>query len=88
MPQLISWQTNGIDTEALNRDRDQLWAEAAIIEAEGGNLVLPRELWEMAGEIQDERRQHDPWDDILIGVEGALYTAADGLTEEIGRAHV
>ena len=66
-------RTGTIDIEALRRDRDQLWAEAAEIEKQGGSLVLPRELWAEAAAIQDERRQHDPWDDILANVNGALY---------------
>ena len=50
-----------IDIEALRRDRDQLWAEAAEGEAEGKPLILPKELWGEASVAQDERRQHDPW---------------------------
>jgi hypothetical protein len=65
--------TGTIDIESLRRDRDQLWAEAAVVEARGGPLVLPKELWADAAAVQDERRQHDPWDDILANVKGALY---------------
>jgi predicted P-loop ATPase len=79
-------KTGTIDIEALRRDRDQLWAEAAIIEAEGGSLVLPQELWEMAGQIQDARRQHDPWDDILANVQGTLYRNEEGVDQEWVRA--
>jgi hypothetical protein len=63
-------RTGTIDVAALRRDRDQLWAEAAEVEAGGISLVLPRELWGKAAEAQDERRQHDPWDDILAGIPG------------------
>ena len=63
-------KTNTIDIEALRRDRDQLWAEAAEGEAEGKPLILPKELWGEASVAQDERRQHDPWDDTLAGVTG------------------
>ena len=51
-----------IDVDALRRDRDQLWAEAADVEAKGGSLMLPQDLWADATAEQDERRQHDPWD--------------------------
>jgi predicted P-loop ATPase len=81
-------KTGRIDIEALRRDRDQLWAEAAIIEAEGGSLVLPQELWEMAGEVQDERRQHDPWDDMLFSIKGELYAVADEEQEWIRASQV
>jgi Virulence-associated protein E len=70
-----------IDIEALLRDRDQLWAEAAVVEKQGGSLVLPRELWAMAAAVQDDRRQHDPWDDFLANVPGMPRPATDGSGE-------
>jgi predicted P-loop ATPase len=73
--------TGTIDIEALRRDRDQLWAEAADVEEQGGSLVLPRELWAEAAVVQDERRQHDPWDDVLANVQGITYPATDGSGE-------
>ena len=73
-------RTGTIDMEALRRDRDQLWAEAAAVEAQNDPLILPKELWTEAAEAQDERRQHDPWDDILFGIKGTVFAAAD--TEE------
>jgi hypothetical protein len=33
-------------------------------------LTLPKELWAEAAVAQDERRRHDPWDDILTSVAG------------------
>ena len=74
-------KTGTIDIEALRRDRDQLWAEAVKIEAKGEPLTLPCELWGDAGAAQDERRQHDPWEDILTTVKGELYRSADGEQE-------
>jgi Virulence-associated protein E len=58
-------KTGVIDIEALQRDRDQLWAEAAQRESEGASLVLQRGLWEAAGTEQQEREEGDPWDDVL-----------------------
>jgi predicted P-loop ATPase len=75
-------QTGVINIDALRRDRDQLWAEAAEVEAEGGPLVLPTELWAEARMAQDDRRLHDLWDDILTNVKGMVYPAADGLGDE------
>jgi predicted P-loop ATPase len=75
-------QTGIIDIETLRRDRDQLWAEAAELEAKGEPLVLPKELWADANSAQDERRQHDPWDDILAGVPGIICPAKGGEVEE------
>ena len=74
--------TGPIDIDALRRDRDQLWAEAAEIEARGEPLVLPKELWDEASTVQDERRQSDPWDDILADVKGVLYPTDQGGEEE------
>ena len=53
----------------LARDRSQLWAEAAAIEAQGVSLVLPEKLWGDATRLQDERRDHDPWEDSLSNLE-------------------
>jgi hypothetical protein len=54
-----------IDLEALRRDRDQLFAEAAHWEEKGESLVLPEELWPAAQIEQDARVEDDPWIDIL-----------------------
>jgi hypothetical protein len=82
-------QTSKIDIAALRADRDQLWAEAAHIEATEVPLVLPENLWTTAGIEQERRRDHDPWDDILENVTG---TIADGvervLTTELLRVHL
>ena len=51
-----------IDTEALKRDRLQLWGEAAAAESRGESLVLPERLWPVAGEEQEERRVIDTWE--------------------------
>jgi predicted P-loop ATPase len=63
-----------IDIEALERDRDQLFAEAVAIEALGKPIVLPAELWGAAALEQEQRREVDPWEDILRNVQGTLVT--------------
>ena len=75
-------RTGVIDIEGMRRDRDQLWAEAAAVEAKGDSLVLPRDLWSEAKTAQDERRQSDPWDDILAEVQGRLYPSENVGKEE------
>jgi predicted P-loop ATPase len=65
-------KTKEIDIEALKRDRDQLWAEAALGEREGASIVLRRELWGAARTEQEAREEHDPWDDILIETIGTI----------------
>lgn len=71
-----------IDIEGLRRDRDQLWAEAAKAERDGEATTLAAELWATVADAQEARREHDPWDDLLADVAGAVYTSADGMGEE------
>src|SRR5262249_52795066 len=73
-------KTSTIDIQALRRDRDQLFAEAATVEATGCPLVLPKELWTDARAAQDQRMEHDPWLDTLGDVQGT--PTEDGRTKE------
>lgn len=57
--------TGEIDLAGLARDRDQLWAEAALRYAKGETLVLPKELWGVAAAEQSARRVSHPWEDDL-----------------------
>jgi predicted P-loop ATPase len=67
-----------IDLEALARDRDQLWAEAAHLEAEGESLTLPQELWPAAQEEQEARLEDDPWLDKLSHLSTGLVEEVNG----------
>jgi predicted P-loop ATPase len=51
------------DVDAILRDRDQIWAEAAEREATGESIRLDSDLWEAAGQQQEQRRAADPWED-------------------------
>jgi predicted P-loop ATPase len=53
------------DLDKLKANRDQLWAEAAHREARGESIRLPKELWEAAGEQQEQRRIDDPFTDVI-----------------------
>jgi hypothetical protein len=55
-----------IDLEALARDRDQLWAEAAMMESRGDSIRLAPSLYKAAKAEQDARLADDPWRDILV----------------------
>jgi hypothetical protein len=61
-----------IDIEALKRDRDQLFAEAALLDDDEMPIVLHQELWSAAAEEQEQRREADPWEDALRDVKGEL----------------
>lgn len=49
------------DLEALRRDRDQIWAEAAAREAKGDSIRLDPSLYAAAGVEQEARRVEDPF---------------------------
>jgi predicted P-loop ATPase len=63
------------DLDALVRDRDQLWAEAAALEAAGASIRLDESLWDAATVEQEGRRAADPWEELL-----APLLDGDGLT--------
>ena len=54
-----------IDIKKLNRDRVQLWGEAATYEVQGESLTLDEALWPDAAKEQEMRRVKHPWEDIL-----------------------
>jgi predicted P-loop ATPase len=61
-------KTGRIDLDALRRDRDQLWAEAATMEAAGESIDLRKELWAAAAIEQEARMVEDPWMEILARI--------------------
>jgi predicted P-loop ATPase len=56
------------DLEALERDRDQLWAEAAAREASGASIRLPQELWPAAAAEQEQRLVDNPFVSVLDSI--------------------
>jgi predicted P-loop ATPase len=53
-------KVEGLDLEALERDREQLFAEAAEQEKSYGPLVLPEEVLEEARVVQEQHRIVNP----------------------------
>jgi Virulence-associated protein E len=53
------------DLKALERDRDQLWAEAAEREASGASIHLPERLYAAASVEQQERVIENPFISVL-----------------------
>jgi hypothetical protein len=72
--------TSQVDLVALRKDRDQLWAEAALAEAQGASLTLPEDLWEAAREAQDARVLDDPWLDDLANARGKVESGWERIT--------
>lgn len=80
------------DVDGILRDRDQLWAEAVVREAQGESIRLPEELWGSAGEHQEKRREVDAWEEVLSGCleniepssSGRQQVTADALWSAIG----
>ncbi|MBM3275753.1 MAG: hypothetical protein FJZ00_11410 [Candidatus Sericytochromatia bacterium] len=68
-----------IDLEKLKADRDQLWAEAAHLEASGFSIRLDPTLYPAAAAEQEKRKVIDPFVDTLrekLGdLEGVLASA-------------
>lgn len=58
--------TAQIDLAKLRADRDQLWAEAAAVEASGESLALPERLYGVAAEEQELRHEIDSWEDFVL----------------------
>jgi predicted P-loop ATPase len=56
------------DPDRITADRNQLWAEANIMEKLKDPVQLPKELWDEAGRQQEEYRQVEPWEDILVNL--------------------
>lgn len=54
-----------IDLAALQADRDQIWAEAAALEATGASICMDSTLWADAAVEQEARVTVDPWEDTL-----------------------
>ena len=72
-----------IDVEALRRDRDQLWGEAATLEAKGASIVLDPALWPAAAEEQEKRRIRDTWEDVIENMPPAVEVKEGYSTKEV-----
>lgn len=64
--------TGVFNVTALERDRDQIWGEAAAAEAAGETIRLDPALWGEAAAAQRAHRQEEPWVDAIYDVLGDL----------------
>lgn len=58
-------RVGSIDLDRFTRDVDQLWAEAAAREREGGSITLSEHLWNAAAELQSNRMVEDAYAEVL-----------------------
>ena len=72
-----------IDVDALRRDRDQLWGEAATLEADGASIVLDPSLWSAAAEEQEKRRLVDTWEDVIENMPVSVIEDGSYGTKEV-----
>ena len=54
-----------INLAAIERDREQLWAEACVREQAGASIRLDKSLWAVAAEHQEARVKVDPFQEVL-----------------------
>ena len=73
-------RTGVIDLEAVKALRDQLWAEAAVREANGEGLVLAEELWPAAAVEQAKRVPPDGWRELLEDAKGWDFRGREQVT--------
>ena len=50
-----------MDVEWLQRDRDQLWAEACTYEKKGEQIWLPKHMQKALADAQADREVQDEW---------------------------
>lgn len=61
-----------IDVKKLEKDRLQLFGEAATYQAQGESLVLDEALWAAAAVEQEKRRVRDVWEETLAEMQGQV----------------
>lgn len=73
-------KTKKIDIESLQRDKEQIWAEAVVRYEAGEKLYLEGKLYKAAQIEQEKRRTSDPWlEPLEQSTEGKKFIS----TEEI-----
>jgi predicted P-loop ATPase len=77
-----------IDLAAIERDRDQLWAEACFCEARGDQIFAPKELKEALEDVQAKRQMTDEWDGIVASHLAETFPANSAKTAETTIADV
>ncbi len=61
-----------INIDALEHDKEQLWAEAVAGYKAGEDLWLEGKIWDMSGRARDMRRVEHPWQESIQSKFGNL----------------
>ena len=78
-------KVGAIDVDAIERDRDQIWAEAVTLYRAGERWWLEGEIAQQAQAEAAERRPDDPWRaDIAQAVQGKAEVTAKQVLGEMG----
>ena len=72
----------------LQRDAEQLWAEAVRLEAAGFSITLPPRLRPAAAELQADALEIDPWSDSLSNLSGEIRGDEERVTNAQILAHL
>ncbi len=71
----------------LSADRDQIWAEAAYLEAKGTPINIPEKLWPAAAKVADKHMKEDAVADEVVAVLSELpKTDAIVLARDLAKA--
>ena len=74
-------KVGAVSFSKLATDRDQLWAEAVERWLEGEALFLPRNIEDVARQMQAERMERDAWEEIIEDVlSSGDFIANEGFT--------
>lgn len=76
---------DNIDVDALEHDKEQLWAEAAHLDAQGYPIWLDREQERAADAVRDARKIVDPWmPEIESAVRGYDFVTSGDVWAAVG----
>lgn len=81
-------KTGKIRLDEIERDREQIWAEALVAYRKNPDLRLPEHLWAAAADEQEERETEDPLIDNLSTIVGRTEGGVEKITTREIFAHL
>lgn len=79
------FDAKNIDDKAIERDKEQLWAEAVYLYKQGFDIIPTERERELAKEVTSKRMSVDTWeDDVVNAIDGLGFKAIEGFkTHEV-----